>query len=522
MLFDIFYIINIADKLSEIGATGIKGHYFSFIANISALTFAVFLLCVNIFFCIVIIFLEHRNPQSALMWLLMFIFIPIVGFVLYLFFGRNLYKTKLFNKKELDDKILLEKAEKAHNQLIYKKLDIHKTDLYGFESTASFFKNSDNSGLSDNNFIERFIDGKSKFAAFKETIDSAEKYIHLEYFIIRNDELGREIVGLLAKKAREGVKVRAIFDAGGTFTIKKREFFGPLTEAGGDVRIFFPLKIPIFNTRIHFRNHRKILVVDGHTGMIGGFNIGDEYLGKGRLGNWRDTHLRISGRSVADLQKRFIMDWNYAAKDAQIEVNDESFSLYFPLELYNKKFGESKVQIVSSGPDSSEHAVFYGYFNLVSRANQSIYIHTPYFIPGPTLYKALRFAIRAGVDVRIVIPSKADKPFIFYANHSYLGDLLQIGARGYEYSNGFIHSKASIFDGKVFSVGTANWDLRSFKLNFETNAFVYDEKIASEMKEDFLKELDTNCREITLEDYKKRPLHIKIYEGICRLFSPLL
>ncbi|HJJ27087.1 MAG TPA: cardiolipin synthase, partial [Methanocorpusculum sp.] len=276
------------------------------------------------------------------------------------------------------------------------------------------------------------------------------------------------------------------------------------------------------NTRFHFRDHRKILVVDGVTGMIGGFNIGDEYLGKGHLGYWRDTHLRIRGCGVAGLQNRFIMDWNYAAKDAPVDITEKSGNLYYPSEMIFDKYGDSKVQIASSGPDSPEKAIYNGYVDLVSRAKECIYIHSPYFVPDEPLINAFRIAIRSGVDVRIVIPCKPDHLFIYWVNHSYLGDLIRLGAKGYEYNNGFIHSKASIYDGKVASVGTANWDIRSFKLNFETNAFVYDEKIASEMKEDFLKELETNCTEITVDAYNNRPLMTKIKEGICRLLSPLL
>ena len=473
----------------------------------------------NILFIIIIVFLERRNPQTALLWALVFFFLPIVGFVIYLFFGRHLYKAHIFNQKNIADKVIAETAHQQMKDLISSK---PPADLYGFENVAAFLAAADNAVLSDNNSVERFVDGEAKFAAFRETIESAKKYIHLEYFIIRDDELGREIVQLLAKKAREGVTVRAIFDAGGTFSIKKKKFFAPITDAGGDVRIFFPLKIPFLNTRFHFRDHRKILVVDGLTGMLGGFNIGDEYLGKGHLGYWRDTHLRIRGCGAAGLQNRFIMDWNYAAKNAIIDVTEDSGSLYYPLEMIFEKYGDSKVQIASSGPDSPEKAIYNGYVDLVSRAKECIYIHSPYFVPDEPLINAFRIAIRSGVDVRIVIPCKPDHLFIYWVNHSYLGDLIRLGAKGYEYNNGFIHSKASIYDGKVISVGTANWDIRSFKLNFETNAFVYDEKLASEMKEDFLKELETNCTEITVDAYNNRPLMTKIKEGICRLLSPLL
>lgn len=340
----------------------------------------------NILFIIIIVFLERRNPQTALLWALLFFFIPILGFIIYLFFGRHLYKAHIFNRKNIADKIIAETAHQQMKDLISSK---PPADLYGFENVAAFLAAADNAVLSDNNSVERFVDGEAKFAAFRETIESAKKYIHLEYFIIRDDELGREIVQLLAKKAREGVTVRAIFDAGGTFSIKKKKFFAPITDAGGDVRIFFPLKIPFLNTRFHFRDHRKILVVDGLTGMVGGFNIGDEYLGKGHLGYWRDTHLRIRGCGAAGLQNRFIMDWNYAAKDAPVDITEKSGNLYYPSEMIFDKYGDSKVQIASSGPDSPEKAIYNGYVDLVSRAKECIYIHSPYFVPDEPLILSL-------------------------------------------------------------------------------------------------------------------------------------
>ncbi|HJJ47997.1 MAG TPA: cardiolipin synthase [Methanocorpusculum sp.] len=489
-------------------------------ATLDIVSESVFLIIVllNLVFCIIIIFYERRNPQTALLWILLMFFLPVVGFIAYLFLGRHLYAAHIFNRKTLADQAI---ADYAHSQLEKLKTADLETELYGFDPVAAFLSAADDAVLTANNEVERFVDGEEKFAAFRKLIDSAEKYIHLEYFIIRDDELGRDIIALLTKKAKEGVAVRVIFDAGGTFSIRKKKFFGPLKEAGGDVRIFFPLKIPIFNTRLHFRDHRKILVVDGKCAMIGGFNIGDEYLGKGPMGYWRDTHLKIRGGAVCSLQSRFIMDWNYSAPDAKIDVNEENAELYYPDEIW-EDIGTSRVQIASSGPDSPEKAIYNGYVDLLSRAKKTVYIHSPYFVPDEPMLNAFRIAIRSGVDVRIVIPCKADHLFIYWTNHSYLGDLIRLGARGYEYNDGFIHSKTSIFDGQVASVGTANWDVRSFKLNFETQAFVYDDILASEMDKAFLKELDEKCTEITLEAYNNRPLMTKIREGICRLFSPIL
>ena len=480
--------------------------------------FAAPFLLLDIILCITVVFLERKNPTVALAWVLAFVVFPVFGFIVYMFFGRHLYGARIFSKKTEADIVYKNIAqEQLSRWLEYRNESL---DADGFEKTAALLLNTDDAVLSANNDVSVFTDGYDKFAEMKEAILSAKHHIHIEYYIIRDDELGREIVSLLAQKAAEGVEVRAIFDAAGTFWIHKKKFFGSICEAGGDVRIFFPLKIPFLNTRLHFRNHRKILVVDGKVGFIGGFNIGDEYLGKGELGCWRDTHLMIKGMAVASLQRRFVMDWNYVAKDARLFVTAESTE-YFPSDLI-EMHGTSKVQIASSGPDSPKKAIYSGYLSLIGQAKKSVYIHTPYFIPDEPIYTALILAAKSGVDVRIVIPCKPDHPFVYWANHSYLGELLGAGVRGYTYNDGFIHSKASVFDGKVMTVGTANWDIRSFKLNFETNAFVYDEAVCGRARDSYLKELESNCTEITYEMYKNRSVMVRIKESISRLMSPLL
>ena len=475
---------------------------------------------VDILACIVVVFLERRNPQTAITWLLVMILIPIVGFILYLFFGRHLYGAHIFNKKTKADLEMMKIAKAQYKTITEGGHLSLPPDLAWCDATIALLLNLDNSVISNNNDITVYTDGEEIFAAMKQAIAGAKHHIHMEYFIIRDDELGNEIMALLTKKAMAGIRVRVIFDAAGTVAIHKK-FFTPLKKAGGDVRIFFPLKIPFLNTRVHFRNHRKILVVDGKAGFIGGFNIGDEYLGKGPMGYWRDTHLQIHGRAVNALQNRFIMDWNYAAKDAGISIESHASPYYPPLGTQDVT-GTSNVQIASSGPDSDGKAIYSGYMSLIGHAQESIYIQTPYFIPDEPMFTELLLAARSGIDVRIVIPSVPDHLFVYWANQSYLGDLIKAGVRGYTYNDGFIHSKTAIFDGVATTVGTANWDIRSFKLNFETNAFIYDAELGKKMNEKFLAELETNCTEITLEKYNKRTVMARIKEGISRLFSAIL
>ena len=278
---------------------------------------------------------------------------------------------------------------------------------------------------------------------------------------------------------------------------------------------FFPSRFPIINYRINYRNHRKLVIIDGKIGYIGGFNVGDEYLGKNKkFGYWRDTHLRIIGSSVHAIQTRFILDWNQASDRNDIAYSPE----LFPKTESN---GDISLQIVSSGPDSEWEHIKYGYIKMISYARESIFIQTPYFIPDASLLDALRIASLTGKDVRIMIPNKPDHPFVYWATYFYVGEMLNAGARVYIYDNGFIHAKTIIVDGKLASVGTANIDVRSFKLNFEVNAFLYDEGISTSLTDSFDKDMDVS-RELTLEAYQQRSLKIRFKESISRLLSPIL
>lgn len=470
----------------------------------------------NIAAAFTIIFYERRSPQVAAAWILLLLFIPVVGFFIYMFFGRHLYGTYKYGKKTVADHEFEKISSLQMEYLQKEKMDL-STAGKNFELTVSLLLKQDHATYFDNNDVDVYISGAEKFAAVKEAIWSASESIHMEYYIIRDDLLGREIMDLLAQKAAQGVEVRVLFDAVGVRKVRPA-FYKKLKEAGGDVRILFPLMIPFLNTRINYRNHRKILVVDGRVGFIGGFNIGVEHLGEGPLGYWRDTHLRIKGGSVSSLQRRFIMDWNYAAKEKGITDG----TIYYPTEIFDDGIGDVAVQIASSGPDTDGTAIYSGFLSLVGHAKKSIYIQTPYFIPDQSVFEALRVACLSGIDVRIEIPCKPDHPFVYWASYSYLGDLIRLGAKGYTYDRGFIHSKTAVFDGEVTTIGTANWDIRSFKLNFETNAFIYDTDFGEKMNKIILEELETDCKQITVEDYNTRPLTTRVKEGFSRLISPLL
>lgn len=484
------------------------------IQNVYLLVWAIVILT-NIVAAFVIVFYERRSPQVAAAWILLLVFLPVVGFIVYIFFGRHLYGKYKYGKKLEADKTFENVSFGQLNLLETKNLKFRESEE-SFAPTITLLLNQDLAMYTKNNEIEIYICGEDKFKAMKEVIRNAKKHIHLEYYIIRNDALGKELMDLLAEKAKNGVEVRLLFDAVGVHKVPS-SFYKNFKKCGGHVQIAFPLLVPFINTRINYRNHRKILVVDGEIGFLGGFNIGTEYLGKGPLGYWRDTHLKIIGGAVAGLQRRFILDWNYAAKEKRIEED---------IKYYSDKVGIPKegkaVQVVSSGPDTEGAAIYSGFLSLIGQSKKSIYIQTPYFIPDQSIFEALRIACLSGIDVRIVIPNKPDHPFVYWASYSYLGDLIRLGAKGYTYERGFIHSKTAVFDGEVVTIGTANWDIRSFKLNFETNAFIYDKEFGEQMNQILLEELKTDCKQVTVEKYNRRPLIVRIKEGFCRLISPLL
>ena len=355
---------------------------------------------------------------------------------------------------------------------------------------------------------------KEKFEQLLKDIDQAKNHIHIQYYIIQNDELGKRFIQALTKKAKEGVKVRVLYDDLGSRALSKK-FFKEFREVGGRVEVFFPSKLKYFNPRLNFRNHRKLVIIDGKIGYVGGFNVGNEYLGLDpKFGYWRDTHLRIEGSAVHAIQTRFILDWNQASKHHDIMYQPN----YFP-KLDSK--GSIGLQIVTSGPDSEWEQIKNGYIKLISSAKKSILIQTPYFIPDASLFDALRIASLSGIQVKLMIPNKPDHIFVYWATTHYAGELLKAGARVYIYDNGFIHAKMIVVDEEVSSVGTANIDVRSFKLNFEVNAFIYDEGIAKTLTDVFYKDMEVS-KELTREMYVKRSKKIRIKESLSRLLAPIL
>ena len=469
---------------------------------------------INLLLGIAIVFFERKSPKSVWAWLLLLYFLPVIGFVFYLLLGAGMKKRKMFRIKEVEDHIS-EAIRRQEHQL--QSLNIEEFDVNLSKYTDMVIYNLKTSGamLTGDNDIDIITDGNDKFERLIEDIRNAEHFIHIQYYIIKNDVLFERIHRELVKKAAQGVEVRILFDSMGCRTVSHK-YWEQLNTEGIKTAEFFPAVLKRLQLRVNYRNHRKIVVIDNKVGYVGGFNIGKEYISLDeKFGYWRDTHLRIQGSGIVGLQLRFLLDWNYAAKENLFKSKK-----YFEAQHPGNRDG-CLMQIISSGPDTARQAIHDNYLRLIHKAKERIYIQTPYFVPDESMMDALLIAVQSGVEVNIMIPCKPDHPFVYWASYSYIGELVLAGAKCYTYDKGFLHAKGIVADGKVFCYGTANMDIRSFALNFEVNAIVYNEKKAKEMEAVFQEDLK-DCTEITKDMYMERKLLIRIKEQISRLVSPLL
>lgn len=456
-----------------------------------------------------IIFIENRNPAETLNWLLVFALFPVLGFFFYLLFGRNYKKKKQFKEKQALDEVAFNKVE---GQRI---ISDHELNQMGDHQKMLFrlAQHLGNSPISFNTETKVLTNGRETFPAILEELEKAEHHIHLEYYIVRDDEIGNQIKDLLIKKAKEGVEIRFLYDAVGSWKLSE-SYKSDLRKAGVQFEAFSPVKLPFIGNRINFRNHRKIIVIDGRIGFVGGLNIGDEYLGKvSYFGDWRDTHLYVRGEAVRSLQTIFLQDWKYETDEHLLK------SEYLSPEILEGNYGG--VQMITSGPDNQWETIKKLYFSMIISAKKSIWIASPYIIPDDDILTAMKVASLSGVDVRLLVPRKPDKRIVFHASRSYFPELMEAGIRIFEYEEGFMHSKVVVIDHELASIGTSNMDMRSFHLNFEVNAFLFrtesTNKLVADFKEDFLK-----SRELDLERFKNRSIFLRVMESLFRLLSPLL
>lgn len=475
--------------------------------------FFTFILILNILLSFVIVFRERKETAQTWAWLLVLMFIPIVGFILYIFLGRGISKDKIFDLK-LQGKIGKNLEIEEDKQALMRGLYPHPpTGLVDVKQLIYMLTVFESTLYTTRNKVTLFTDGREKFDALLEDIKQATDHIHLQYYIYRSDTLGVEVRDALIDAAKRGVKVRVLLDAWGSTQVTA-SFFDGLKAAGGEVAFFFPLFVPYINPRINYRNHRKIVVIDGNIGYTGGFNVGNEYLGQvQKFGYWRDNHLRIHGEAVYALQNRFLMDWNSQ------HTKEVSYDPKFFPQI--KPSGDMALQIVTSGPDTEHEQIKMTYLKMISLAKKEILIQTPYYIPDESIHEALKLALLSGVKVHMQIPNKPDHLLVYWATYSFAAELLEYGAVIETYENGFIHAKTMIIDNGVVSVGSANIDVRSFRLDFEVNALIYDERMASQVRKAFFDDSKVS-QPLTKEKYEQRGTIIKFKEGLARLISPLL
>lgn len=450
-----------------------------------------------------VIISENRNPQKTISWVLVLTFLPIVGLVLYIVFGQNHRKVRRLTKR-------MNKGLKGKSEPNYDFLHtLDSEDEYSKLKRLLF--NVDEAPVLTGNQVDFFSSGKEKFEHLFEDIRNARQHIHILYYKIGDDKIGNELKQLLIRKAKEGVEVRLVYDDVGSINTKSR-FFREMKKQGVMVACFLPIKFPHFARRVNYRNHRKIVVIDGEIGYTGGINVEDCYIWGLKWGVWQDMSVRIRGRGVHALQLVFFKDWYYAYKESIQSSN------YFPALA---SFGNNPLQVVSSSPVETYENLAEGFFRAITTAQHSIYIQTPYFIPSEELIKALQNASLSGIKVSIMIPKKSDNYFVGAATLSSVRTLLEHNINVYLYTAGFLHSKMIVVDENLVVVGSANMDVRSLELNFETSVFIYDEESAKKGKLIF--EHDQQYAEcVSLDSWKRRPRLRQYFESVLRLLTPLL
>ena len=475
--------------------------------------FTVLIHVVNLLTMAFMIFKEKRSTNSIIAWILILYLAPYVGFIVFILIGRKMNNANMFGFKNAELNTFKSYVNKNEEKNKYNKESLYEKN----KDMILALEAMDYSPYRNDNNVSMYSDGKLFFNELLESLKKAKKSINIEFYIFKNDDIGTKILNVLEEKAKEGVEVRLLYDSVGSRSLN-RNVLNKLINEGGKGGEFFPSWLKFININMNFRNHRKIVVIDNNVGFVGGFNVGDEYLGKdSKFGYWRDTHIKFTGSAVNDLNLRFLADWRYATKE---EVSLEEI---FEANEENSNSNNVGMQIVSSGPNlSDKYEIKMAYLKMIQKAKKYLYIQSPYLIIDNSISDSLKLAAASGVDVKIMIPGKGDHPFVYWANLVYAGDLIKEGIRVFHYDkNAFLHAKTVVIDDEVCSIGTANMDTRSFELNFEVSSFIYSEKIAKEQKYEFENDMKM-CEELTLEKYQNRSRIVKIKESLSRLFSDVL
>ena len=468
---------------------------------VSTVVSSLFLLTVVI--TIVVVILDNRNPVKTLAWVLVLSFLPVIGLIFYFFFGRDVRREKLISKRGY---FRLTKYPLAE---YYEQKSSEYTDDQ--HPLKRFFRKVNEALPFDGNSVQVYTSGHEMLQSLLQAIANAKHHIHLQFYIFEDDAVGRLVRDALIEKVREGVEVRLLYDDVGCWK-GDQSFYEKMREAGIETRGFLKVRFPMFTSKVNYRNHRKVVVIDGRVGFVGGMNLALRYLKGVKWGIWRDTHIRIEGRAVYGLQIAFLSDW-YAADHSLI-----TSSRYYP---DMPVCGESSIQIVTSNPIGGVETIMQGLLIAITGSQKYFYIQTPYLLPTEPILLALRTAALGGVDVRIMIPERADSRITHLASLSYLDELMQSGVKIYRYNKGFLHSKVMVSDDVLSTVGSTNMDFRSFEHNFEVNAFMYDRESALKMKSIFLDD-QKDADLVQLKEWRMRPWYQKVAESVIRLFAPLL
>lgn len=451
----------------------------------------------------IVVISENRNPLKTISWVLILLLLPLVGLIIYYFFGEDSRKQRLIshkmykklNRRSIGRKDLLETLSPPveHKSLVNLLNRLKGAPLYG-GSDVVFYSN-----------------GKDKFDALIVALERAVKHIHIQYYIFLDDHIGCCIRDILVRKAREGVEVRLIYDDVGSWKAK-RKFFKDMQAEGVQVQPFLKVAFKFLTSRVNYRNHRKIVIIDGEIGFVGGMNVADRYIDGVSFGIWRDSHIKIEGKAVAGLQTSFLIDWYSSRKE--FLASDS----YYP-SLDNK--GDNLIQLVTSGPVGPYKDIHLGILQAISNAKDCIYIQTPYFVPTDSLLLAIQMASMRGVDVRLMIPRHSDTTFVHIASMSFLKEVLDAKVSVFFYEAGFLHSKLMVVDDSLTITGSANMDVRSFEHNFEIDAFIYNEETCRLAKEIFFRDVEQSTL-LSPEEWDQRSRFQKFKESVMRLFSPLL
>jgi len=453
---------------------------------------------------VLVVLLENRNPLKTIPWVIVLLFLPGIGLIVYFAFGQDNRKQRIISRRTY------KRIMKPLQSDIVKQDQCVIPPLY--QPLVNLLNRNKRNPLLYGSDITFYTNGTDKFEALLNEINRAKHHIHLQYYIFADDEIGNKVKEALITKAKEGVEVRVLYDDVGNWNVSKR-FFQEMLHAGIEVYAFLRVAFPIFSSKVNYRNHRKVVVIDGVTGFMGGMNIADRYVKGTSWGAWRDLHYKVTGKGVHGLQSAFLIDWYVASKQL---IKGKA---YYPEE---KIFGNNIMQIVTSGPVGQWRAYLQAVTFSIANAKKYIYIQTPYFLPTEGLNQSLQTMALGGVDVRLMLPKRSDTRTANLASLSFLDEMVKAGVKVYFFKSGFLHSKLMVMDDMLTSIGSANFDFRSFEHNFEINAFVYQDSFAKQMKKLFLDDMNQHCEQLVTARWLKRPVINRLAESFMRLFSPLL